>query len=185
MVFLLFFFPSAKDQNDQSSCYVLLPFLVWSFFFVLAKMQTLLGVLGLLACDFVQGLSTAVIQGLVFTTRGIRVDVVHGAKGIGICVYFWINVQSLNTTCTENLHFVNSCRLTEWFYICQAVCMCVCSVVSVTSNSLDSFVDRLCILQAPLVHGILQARIVRCIAMPSLRSSSRPRIDPGSLQSPA
>ena len=35
------------------------------------------------------------------------------------------------------------------------------------------------------VHGILQARILEWVAMPSLRGSSQPRIEPMSLMPPA
>ena len=35
------------------------------------------------------------------------------------------------------------------------------------------------------VHGIFQARILKCVAMPSSRGSSRPRDQPMSLMSPA
>ena len=42
-----------------------------------------------------------------------------------------------------------------------------------------------CSLLGSSVHGILQAGILEWVAMPSLRRSSRPRIEPGSPGSPA
>ena len=42
-----------------------------------------------------------------------------------------------------------------------------------------------CSLLGSSVHGILQARILKCVAMPSSRGSSRPRDQPTSLKSPA
>ena len=46
-------------------------------------------------------------------------------------------------------------------------------------NSMD------CSLPDSLVHGILQARILKCVAMPFSRGCSRPRIKPTSFMSPA
>ena len=40
------------------------------------------------------------------------------------------------------------------------------------------------VLLGSSVHGILQARILECVAMPSSRGSSGSRIEPASLMSP-
>ena len=42
-----------------------------------------------------------------------------------------------------------------------------------------------CSLPGSSVHGILQARILEWVAMPSSRGPSQPGIEPGSLSSPA
>ena len=52
------------------------------------------------------------------------------------------------------------------------VCVCACQVTSVLSNSATPWTIA---CQAPLSVGILQARILEWVAMPSSRGSSQPR----------
>ena len=52
------------------------------------------------------------------------------------------------------------------------VCNVLCSVTSVMSDSLRPM-D--CCLPGSSVHGILQARVLEWVAMPSSRGSSQPR----------
>ena len=56
--------------------------------------------------------------------------------------------------------------------IIKRLCLRVCSVASVLSNSLRPL-D--CIPPGSFVHGILQRRILKWVAMPSCRGSSQPR----------
>ena len=54
----------------------------------------------------------------------------------------------------------------------DCACVRLCSAISVVSNSLRPHV---CSPPGSSVHGILQARILEWVAMPSSRASSRPR----------
>ena len=49
-------------------------------------------------------------------------------------------------------------------FICVCVCMCVCVVLGLVAQSSPTLSD----------HGILQARILEWVAMPSSRGSSQP-----------
>ena len=55
----------------------------------------------------------------------------------------------------------------------MSVCVCVCVCVRVLSHITRHPVD--CSLPGSSVHGILQARILEWVAMPSTRGSSPPR----------
>ena len=64
-----------------------------------------------------------------------------------------------------------------WFYF-----QCAVLDHSVVSNSVTPWTVA---CQSPLFMGILQARILEWVAMPSSRGSSQPRDQPVSLMSPA
>ena len=55
--------------------------------------------------------------------------------------------------------------------VCVCVCVCVCEVTSVVSDSVTPWTSP----PGSSVHGILQARILEWVAMPSSRGSSPPR----------
>ena len=55
--------------------------------------------------------------------------------------------------------------------MCVCVCVCVCEVTSVVSDSVTPWTSP----PGSSVHGILQARILEWVAMPSSRGSSPPR----------
>ena len=71
----------------------------------------------------------------------------------------------------EMLKHVSSCkRETIHFYLTMCICVCVsCLFLSNSLISLD------CSPPGSSVHGILQARILEWVAMPSFRGSSPPR----------
>ena len=69
---------------------------------------------------------------------------------------------------TSNAFWVNVCVSAKSFQLCPTLC-----------DPMD------CSLPGSSVHGILQARILEWVAMPSSRGSSWPRIEPESLVSPA
>ena len=52
-------------------------------------------------------------------------------------------------------------KMTRWTWVCVCVCVCVCSVTSVLSDSLQHN------LLGSSVHGILQARILEWVSLPS------------------
>ena len=76
------------------------------------------------------------------------------------------------------------CILSPCFFNFYAECCCCCQVVSVMSHFFDSM-D--CSLPGSSVHGILQARKLEWVAMPSSRGSSHPmhRTHAGKPASPA
>ena len=51
--------------------------------------------------------------------------------------------------------------------------MCVCYVASVVSNSIQPWMD--CSFPGSSLHGILQARALEWVAVPSSRGPSQPR----------
>ena len=57
----------------------------------------------------------------------------------------------------------------------ERVCVCVCLSVCLSQSrpTLCNFMD--CSLPGSSVHGILQARILEWVAIPSSRGSSQPR----------
>ena len=63
--------------------------------------------------------------------------------------------------------------------MCVSVCVCVCVCACMHAKSLQSCLTLChpmdCSLPDPSVHGILQARILEWVAMPSSRGSSWPR----------
>ena len=61
--------------------------------------------------------------------------------------------------------------------------VCVCAKSLQLCPTLCDPMD--CGLPGSSIPGILRARILEWVAMPSSRGSSRPRIEPGSLMSPA
>ena len=56
--------------------------------------------------------------------------------------------------------------------VCVCVCVCVCVLVTQSCPTLCNPMD--CSWPGSSVHGILQARIVEWVAMPSSRGSSQP-----------
>ena len=58
-------------------------------------------------------------------------------------------------------------------WVCQAYILAVCAKSLQSCPTLCDPMD--CSLPGSSVHGILQARILEWVAMPSLRGSSRPR----------
>lgn len=140
MVFLIFFSLSKRLEMIQTVVMCWLPFLVWSFSCASKDVDTFRCSWPLCFVILYVGLVNSSNPRLESLLQGIRVDVVHGANLAYVCT--WINVQSLNTTCTENQTFVNSCRLTEWFlYLLGCVYVCVLSCFS-NVQPLDSC-DRL------------------------------------------
>ena len=63
------------------------------------------------------------------------------------------------------------------FFIYSSVCVCVCVSVCVLVAQLCLILCNPmdCSLPGSSVHGILQARILECVAIPFSRESSRPR----------
>ena len=66
----------------------------------------------------------------------------------------------------------------HWQYMCVSVCVCVCVCVCVMKvvQSCPTLCDPLdCSLPGSFVHGILQARILKWVAIPFSRGSTWPR----------
>ena len=81
-------------------------------------------------------------------------------------------------SCSQRSSFIHSININcdlpmyqTWLCVLD-VCMRVCSVASVKSDSLQHY-DRS--PPASSVYGIIQARILEWVSMPSFRVSSRPR----------
>ena len=70
---------------------------------------------------------------------------------------------------TQDEGFVENCAC-----VCVCVCVCVFSVV------FDFVIPRTIAHQAPLVHGIFQARILEWIAISYSRDLPNPGIEPAS-----
>ena len=176
-----FFFSLSKNWNDSDSCYVWLPFLVWSFLFVLAKMYTL-GVLGLFVLWFcVEGLSTAVIQVLVFTTSKNQSWCGTWGKGNLAYVCAWIKVQSLNAPWTES--DLRKFLEIDWFpYLLGSVYV---RVRSCFSNVRLSVTLRALALQVLLSMGFSRQEYWSGLPCPPPGVLPDPGFEPGSLMSPA
>ena len=94
----------------------------------------------------------------------------------------WINIQKL-FLCSVAGVFTFSFYFVAVFlklYICVCVCVCVCACVCLRMHCHFSHVQFFVTLwavphQAPLSMGILQARILEWVAMPSSRGSSKRR----------
>ena len=79
-------------------------------------------------------------------------------------------------------NLINNCRLIglktdekdTFLRLCVCVRVCVCTCAHMHTKSLQSG-PTLCDAMDSSAHGILQARIVEWVAMPSSRGSSRPR----------
>ena len=54
------------------------------------------------------------------------------------------------------------------------VCVCVCAVLLLVTQLCPTLCDSIDYNQAPLSMGILQARILEWVAIPSSRGSSQP-----------
>ena len=92
--------------------------------------------------------------------------------------YFLKELHSFAYLLCSNLSHPNSlaCWLYHWllFKKCCVSSLCVCCV-SVTQLCLTLCSPMDCSPPGSSVHGILQARILRWVAMPSSRESSQPR----------
>ena len=85
--------------------------------------------------------------------------------------------------------FCSKCFSFQTFWYDRAVCVyvwvCACVCVWSCLSRVWLFVTPWTIARHGIVHGILQARILKRVAMPSSRGSSQPTTEPRSLESPA
>ena len=66
-------------------------------------------------------------------------------------------------------------------YVCMYICMYVCNVLCLVTQLCPTLCNPMdCSLPGPSVHGILQARILEWVTMPSSRDLPDPEIGPGS-----
>ena len=86
-----------------------------------------------------------------------------------IFITVWLTVDKTWKRLNARLQWMNKNSV----IVCVCVCVCVCAVFhhSVVSDSLQHHVAH----QAPASMGILQAKILEWVAMPSSRGSSQPR----------
>ena len=107
-------------------------------------------------------------------------------KQLCVCVWVCVWVCGCVWECVSVSEYECEC-VWVWEYgceyesMCVSVCMCECVCVSVcVSLSNLTLCDPLdCSLPGSSVHGILQARILEWVAMPSSRGSSQPRNQTG------
>ena len=74
-------------------------------------------------------------------------------------------------------------RLEEWHCVCKCVCLCMRAKSLQSCPTLCNPTDRS--PPGSSVHGILQARILEWVAIPSFRDLPDPGIEPMSLMSSA
>ena len=79
---------------------------------------------------------------------------------------------------------VVNCRV-KLFHVCMCVCVCMYVCVKLLQLCLTLCDPMDCCLADSSVHGILQARILEWVAMPSPGDLPDPGIKPTSLMSPA
>ena len=88
----------------------------------------------------------------------------QGSNPCLLCLLHW-QADSLS------LHHLGSTFIVQCVCVCVCVCMCAKSLKSCLT--LCDPMDHC--LPGPAAHGILQARILEWVAMPSSRRSSQPR----------
>ena len=139
--------------TEFNACWHALNFFIFIFKFIFFNFIfnfIFLFLLSLLLCFFSQ------------TSRGMASLVVQTVR----------NLSAVPNTFSfaPGMQDFSSLPVTEVVPLHWSVCVCACSVVS---NSLRP--HRLQSARLLSVHGILQARILEWVAMPSSRESSRPR----------
>ena len=88
--------------------------------------------------------------------------------------HFKYTISFVEVQLTNKIVTCLKCTDTDLIRLCPERIPVCCSVLSPSVMS-DSATPRTVALQAPLSMGILQARIVEWVAMPSSRGSSQPR----------
>ena len=87
---------------------------------------------------------------------------------IYVCIYIYTHAYNLDHQYICVNIYIHTYIHAQLFQLYLTLC-----------NSMD------CSLPDSSVHGMLQARILKCVAMPSSRGCSRPRTEPTSFTSPA
>ena len=82
--------------------------------------------------------------------------------------YFWSQMPSDSDMYKVWQHWCKLIRMSNYINIYVCVCVCVCELVVFNSATP-------CTLAKLLFHGILQARILEWVAIPSSRGSPQPR----------
>ena len=86
-----------------------------------------------------------------------------------MCVYIYIYIHLDSRVWLSNLH--------AYIHVCVCMCVYIQTYIYLVTQSWLSFYDSMdCVArQAPLSMGILQARILEQVAIPSSKGSSQPR----------